>query len=119
MGIEDFVKRVGVAETCILSLIRAVKHDKQAACCAAYAFLDEYAAGAPDIPLLEGRTRDDAKIWAACASPHELEAYLVAAIKELDNSAVLVTQLKRLAALTFNRMGTKDREKFRSWISTQ
>ena len=108
-----------VAEMALADLLVHSREDMRATCVAAYVFLDTYGSGAPDVPMIEERVRDDAKMWAACAQPHELEAYLVAAIMELDKSPLVDKQVKRLAATTFNRMDADDRERFLAWAKKQ
>lgn len=106
---QDIARMAG---TCLLDLSR---QDKQAASIGAMAFLDQVGAGMPDVPLFQERVREDAKTWAECAHPAEIEAYLVAAIGAAQDSPLLNKQLKRLAALTFHRMDESDRDAFLKW----
>lgn len=79
-------------------------------------WLEHHGAGFPDTPLMQERIRSDAKFWAAAATQDELEAYVVAAVIEMERSLVTEKTLKRLAALAWKNMNIKSREGFRNWI---
>ena len=114
------VDTIDATEKALIALARAAKLDPAAAQCAAFVFLDECGAGVPDVPMLQENVRRDAQMWADCAAPHELEAYIAAAISALDNgSAVLKNQMKRLGALAYRRMGADGREGFKQWMDRQ
>ena len=82
-------------------------------------WLEYHGAGYPDVQLMIERVRDDARFWAASASQAELEAYLSAAIMELDLSPLTERAAKRLTALGFKNMTAGDREKFKRWVDSQ
>lgn len=82
-------------------------------------WLEYHGAGFPDVPLMQERVRDDAKLWAASASQAELEAYVAAGIMELEKSLLTARALKRLAALAWKNMSAEDRSKFKEWIEQQ
>lgn len=82
-------------------------------------WLEYHGAGSPDVPLMQERIRDDAKLWAASASQAELEAYTAAAVMELEKSPITGKAAKRLAALSWKRMSAEDRSRFRDWIGKQ
>ena len=68
---------------------------------------------------MQERVRDDANMWAMAASQAELEAYVAAAVIELEKSPITGKAAKRLAALGWKRMSAEDRGKFRDWIGTE
>lgn len=103
-------------EAVLQTLLQA---DRISAHVAAYAFLSECGMGMPDVPLVEEQVRSDASIWAACAAPHELEAYIVAAVQALERGPLVDNQLKRLGAMAFKRMNEADRERFKAWMTKQ
>lgn len=78
-------------------------------------WLEYHGAGSPDVPLMQERVRDDAKLWAAAAQQAELEAYLAAAVMELERSALTIKAAKRVAALGFKAMDAETKEKFKAW----
>jgi len=82
-------------------------------------WLEYHGAGSPDVPLMQERVRDDAKLWASSAHQAELEAYVAAAVMELEKSPITGKAAKRLAALAWKRMDAEDRSKFRDWIGKQ
>lgn len=79
-------------------------------------WLEHHGAGSPDVPLMQERVRDDAKLWAAAASQAELEAYVAAAVIELERAPITARAMKRLAAMAWRNMASEDRAKFREWI---
>lgn len=82
-------------------------------------WLEHHGAGSPDVPLMQERVRDDAKLWAAAATQAELEAYVAAAVMELEASMITGKAAKRLAALAWKRMDAEDRSRFKDWIGRQ
>ena len=79
-------------------------------------WLEHHGAGSPDVPLMQERVRDDAKSWAIAASQAELEAYVAAAVIELEKAPITGKAAKRLAALGYKRMGAEDRVGFLKWV---
>lgn len=82
-------------------------------------FLEEHGSGYPDVPLMQERVREDAKLWALSASTVELEAYIAAAILEMEISPLTDRAAKRMAALGFKVMNPETKEKFKGWVATQ
>jgi len=82
-------------------------------------WLEYHGAGMPEVPLMEERVRDDAKLWAACANQAELEAYLAAAVIEMEKTPITHKVAKRMAALSWRTMNAEDRVKFKNWIDQQ
>ena len=72
-------------------------------------WLEYHGAGSPDVPLMQERVRDDARYWAMAATQPELEAYVSAAVIELENSPVTARATKRLAAWAWKNMRADDR----------
>lgn len=81
-------------------------------------WLEHHGAGSPDVPLMQERIRDDAKLWAAAATQAEMEAYVAAAVLEMERSAITNRAAKRLAALGFKSMTSEDRASFRNWVGS-
>lgn len=100
-------------------LHRLSKIDRHGTAVGALAFLEQAGAGLPDVPLFPEKVRQDAQMWADCADPAELEAYLVAVVAALQDSPLLNKQVKRLAALSFGRMNEQDRQAFLNWSKQQ
>ena len=82
-------------------------------------WLEYHGAGFPDVALFQERIRDDAKLWAASASQQELEAYLAAAVLEMERSPITDRAAKRLAALGVKHMSAESLLKFREWVRSQ
>lgn len=79
-------------------------------------WLEFHGAGYPDVPFMQERVRDDAKLWASCSHQFELEAYLAASLVELEKSGLTDRAAKRLAALAFKSMSPETKLKFKEWI---
>lgn len=107
------------ARIALQALVNARAIDAGGAMIAAAAYVEEYGAGFPDVPLISEQVRRDASMWADCAAPHELEAYTVAAVGALADSPLLDRQLRKLAALAFGRMTPETKQKFKDWTETQ
>lgn len=82
-------------------------------------WLEYRGAGFPDVPLMHERAREDAKLWAASAQQHELEAYLAAAVMALESSSITKGAAKRLAAMGYKNMDPETRVKFKEWVEKQ
>lgn len=84
---------------------------------AAYDWLQIHEAGLPYVPLVEGSARDDARFWAETATPHELEAYALAALHRLDGKPFASRQIKRMVASLWRRMSPAEQSAFQAWIN--
>lgn len=102
-------------EVALCALIMASRIDAKGAVIGAAAFIDDQSAGYPDVPLFAEKVRTEAAYWSECAAPHELEAYIVAAIAALSDSPVLDKQLRKLAAVSYGRMSAETKAKFLEW----
>lgn len=91
--------------------------DKDTVAAICLCFLEENGAGYPDVPLFQEQTRANAKFWADTAHQAELEAYMVASIDALAVSSLTHKQIKRLAAMAFNRMDDETKTAFKEWIN--
>ncbi len=80
-------------------------------------WLEYHGAGSPDVPLMHERVRDDARLWATSANQTELEAYIAAAVMELEASPITGKAAKRLAALGFKSMDAETKGKFKDWVN--
>lgn len=101
-----------------LATLHALSNEDQdavAAVCIAY--LEGVGADNPEVPLFLERVRDDARFWSSCAHQVELEAYMVASVDALAGSSLTHKQIKRLAAMSFNRMDADTKTKFKEWIN--
>lgn len=107
------------ATIALQALINAQGIDGRGAMIAAASYIEQYGAGYPDVPLMTEQVRSDARFWADCAAPHELEAYTVASVAALDESPLLDTQLRKLAAIAYGRMKPETKQKFKDWIDQQ
>jgi hypothetical protein len=84
---------------------------------AAYDFLAAAEAGLPYRLILDDAARDDARFWAETATPHELEAYALAAMDRLAPAPFVSRQIKRLVAALWGRMSPAEQSAFREWIN--
>lgn len=82
-------------------------------------WLEYHGAGMPEVPFMQERVREDAKLWASSAHQAELEAYVAAAVMELEASLITGKVAKRLAALAWKSMDAEDRSRFKDWIGKQ
>lgn len=82
-------------------------------------WLEFHGAGFPDVPLMQERVRDDAKLWAASAQQAELEAYLAASVMELEKSPLTQRAIKRVAAWAFRAMDAETQQKFKEWVGDE
>lgn len=106
--------KTDVAKTVIDVL---ANQDKDAVAAICLCFLEENSAGYPEIPLFQEQSRADARFWADTAHQAELEAYMVASIDALATSSLTHKQIKRLAAMAFNRMDADTKTAFKEWIN--
>ena len=82
-------------------------------------WLERNGAGCPDVPLLQEKVREDAQLWAGCAHQAELEAYLSAALGEMEKSVLTTKAAKRLAALSYKSLSPEDRAAFIEWAGNR
>lgn len=82
-------------------------------------WLERNGAGCPDVPLLQEKLRDDAQMWAGCAHQAELEAYLSAALGEMEKTVLTEKAAKRLVALSFKSLSPDHRAAFIVWAGKQ
>lgn len=115
----DDAQRDAVGRQMFKGLNDIYRGDKELCIGTVSAFLDYHQAGCPEVPLFLEQVRVDAKLWADCASQHELEAYAFAAIDALDKSNVSwEKQTKRLAAMSWRRLTASGKAAFKNWIET-
>lgn len=87
------------------------------ALCAA---LDTVAAGAPRYGAF-GDMREDARWWADCATPVEVEIYLSVILRRLDDlnrSGLALRARKRVFMALWEAMGAEDRKAFLEKVKT-
>lgn len=110
-----------VAATIALrGILRAAKTSPRGAAAGAAAYIEEHGAGVPEVDFwAKDCPRENAKYWASIANQTELEAFLVAAVMEMERSPILVRAAKRLAALGFQNMDAVDRAAFLAWAGKQ
>jgi hypothetical protein len=63
-----------------------------------------------------GDLRADAEFWAGCANPAELEAYFLAALKQLQNQLLGIRARKKILANLFQDLSASDRQSFVQWV---
>ena len=108
------------ADEVIYSCVFASRTSTRGACVGAIAFLDQYGAGMPEVDWYALNTpRQTAARWAMSANQIEIEAYLAAAVTEMEQTPVTSKALKRLAAIAWKAMSAEDRVKFRGWINNE
>ena len=82
-------------------------------------WLEYHGSGLPDVPLMQERLRDDAKFWAMSATQAELEAYIAAAVVEMERSPITGRAAKRITALGYKNMDAESRAAFLEWTGKQ
>lgn len=82
-------------------------------------WLEYHGAGLPDVPLMQERLRDDARMWAASATQEELIAYVAAGVMELEKTPLTDRAAKRLAATGYGHMNAESRAGFMAWVEKQ
>ena len=104
------------ADAVALACIVASRTSVRGACVGAAAFLDQRSEGFPEVDwFYRDRPRQAAAMWAASAGQEELEAYLAAAVLEMEKSPITTKAVKRLAALSYRLMDATERGKFLEW----
>ena len=98
------------------ALDAAARADRNAAIEAASAWLEENSAGLPEYNI--GAERAAALLWAECASPHEIEAYVVAGVARVENVIWATRQVKRLAGFVWRRMSSHERLDYLEWMKS-
>ncbi len=93
-----------------------LREDRDTAIAVAAAWVEANGSGHPDVPLFQEKVRSDALFWAEAASPPEVEAYVVAGIDRMKNTAFGGRQMKRMAGTIWRRMSPKERAEFQEWI---
>jgi hypothetical protein len=74
--------------------------------------LESYGAGMPEGQILRDTVRADAEFWAGCATPHELAAYAVAAVKGLEGHELHERMARRLIVQAWDLLDAKARAEF-------
>lgn len=106
------------AAACWQELSAGLRWDRKTALSTVTAWLEHHGAEMPEAPLMHERIRHDARMWADCATPHELEAYVVAGVSELGQTPLTEKQMKRLIANIWRRMPEDVRADFIKWTGT-
>lgn len=76
------------------------------------ALAEDLGAGVPDVPLMHEKARDDARFWADCATPVEVEAYTAAGLQAIGRGGFCVAARKRLFVMLWNAMPPEDKRGF-------
>lgn len=82
------------------------------ALCAA---LETVCAGDPEVPFGTG-IREDAAWWADMAAPIEIEAYVAAGLRAMENKVFAARARKRIFVVLWEAMTPEDRRKFLSRV---
>lgn len=100
-------------------LHRASRVDAQAVAWACYEWLGANEAGAPQLGMVDGKARDDARFWAETAHLGELECYVLAGVDKLlsANPAFASRQIKRLAGKLWRRMSPTEKQAYLEWMA--
>lgn len=101
-------------DTCI-----AKGDDPEAVSWSAAHWMQDRAAGMPRIPMILDNTRQDAMMWAETAAPIELECYLLAAIRKIEQNrnSFARPHTKRMIAALFGALPPEDRAAFLQWAN--
>lgn len=108
-------RSMAVMEWIVSNLDRLAKLDIAATQYGCAYWLEMQGNGIPLISMVAESACDDARFWAGCASPHELEAYAVAISDEIKQNLFGSRQIKRLAASIYRRMSPDERLAFMEW----
>lgn len=101
------------------TLTRAKRDVNEWAVATVSCWLEDNAAKYPQVTLMQERVREDADFWASLATPAELEAYLSASLRALNDTVIAERVQKRLAALAFKSMNPETRANFIAWAESQ
>jgi hypothetical protein len=80
---------------------------------------DGLGAGHPMLGAHHDAWAADAAAWAKSANPHELEAYITAALAALPSRAVAVAARKRALVAIWNSLEDRDRAAFLEFVDPQ
>lgn len=110
-----------VAVQALHSLGECARVNSEATSWAASAFLQSRNDGMPHIAASLQRAREDARFWAECARPEELECYLLAAADKLAEYGGLMAgrQIKRMSASLWGRMSPEEQKAFLVYIQRE
>lgn len=104
---------VGEALACTLDRLVALgAPEREAVIGVLAAALDEFGAGAPQVPLFYEAVRSDAEWWADFASGPELEAYTAAGLRALGQRSFGLKARKRLMVWLWEELDPPDRRAF-------
>lgn len=78
------------------------------------AALEDFETSGPPVSLYD--PRDDARLWAECASPRELEVYGTEILRRLDKPAFSISARKRLLVSLWESLSDADRQSFLSKV---
>lgn len=101
----------------IVALEACASVSPEGAAWAAYDWLQYHSEGLPYAAELDRTARDDARFWAETATPHELEAYALAALDRLAPAPFTSRHIKRLVAALWGRMSPLEQAAFKEWIN--
>lgn len=114
-NLSEFAGEKGIARyrnekrvTAIMALESLDPQDTAVICAT---FLDEIGAGFPRLDYW-GDVRADADEWAFFANAAELESYLVAAVRRLENQALGIKARKRIFAALWLALTCDERQAF-------
>jgi hypothetical protein len=101
-----------LAEKLIATINRAFGISARATRAVLAAALENLGAGEPEFEWQANRLRDSARWWAENTSPPELEAYLVAALRQVEGKAIAGPGRKRIFAALWDAMPAQDKAAF-------
>lgn len=104
--------RAALAESLCLAIAQCHPDDAAQIMAAA---LDDMSAGMPDLAIFSDM-RADAEFWADAATPIEVEAYFVAALRRLGGMAHGLAARKRLLVSLWQSLPVPDRRAFLSRV---
>jgi hypothetical protein len=118
---SDFAaERQTILATRLIGIItRAADMDLDTTLDVICAAADGLGAGHPMLGARHDEWAADAAAWAGRANPHELEAYITAALAALPNRAVAVAARKRAIVAIWNSLDDRDRAAFLDFVDPQ
>lgn len=113
------VRKEVAAEQALAYLAACATVSPEATAWAAHAFLQDRSPGLPLITESAEHAREDALFWSETARPEELECYLLAAARRLEENKSLFhgRHIKRLIAALWRSMSPQEQDAFRAYIN--
>lgn len=108
------VTTIAEALTRCINKMAALDHDTTVAVLCAAA--EGMGTGTPEYDAYNTGLNEDAALWADCASPHEIAAYMAAGLSRIDKKTFARNTRKRLIVAIWNSLPQEDRTGFLDYV---